>query len=208
MDNNMRSGHSIPVQFSDMKAICSRSVLWGQAEPGVFHKVLTRQLNMKLFSRIAVLTTIVTSCVVCDQSTKMEAQSYLRGHASISFFDGMFNFVYAENAGTILGIGSRLPEDVRFAFFVLLVGIVLLAAIAFVLVKPLHTMTVLAISLIVGGGIGNLIDRLIHNGSVIDFMVIKFGLLESGIFNVADIAITLGTCMLCLSFISSKRKNT
>lgn len=163
---------------------------------------------MKLFSRIAVLTTIVISCVGCDQSTKMEAQSYLRGHASISFFDGMFNFVYAENTGTMLGIGSRLPEDVRFALFVIFIGIVLLAAIAFVLVKPLHNMTVVAVSLVVGGGISNLIDRLMRDGSVIDFMVIKFGSLESGIFNVADMAITLGTCMLFLSLISSKRKNT
>jgi signal peptidase II len=65
---------------------------------------------------------------------------------------------------------------------------------------------VIAISLIVGGGISNLIDRLIRDGSVIDFMVIRMGPLESGIFNVADIAIMLGTCMLVFSLISSNRQ--
>lgn len=136
----------------------------------------------------------------------MVALSHLRGHSSISFIDGIFNFVYAENVGTVLGIGSRLPEHMRFVFFELFVGIVLVAAIVLVFIKPLHYLTLLALSLVVGGGIGNLVDRLIHNGSVIDFMVIKIGTLESGIFNVADLAITLGTGMLCLSFISSKSK--
>jgi len=108
----------------------------------------------------------------------------------------------------MLGIGSSFPENIRFLIFVLFVGILLVAAITYALVKPLHNITVLAISLVVGGGISNLIDRLIHNGSVIDFLLIKIGSLESGIFNVADIAITLGICMLLLSFIKSKGKNT
>jgi signal peptidase II len=163
---------------------------------------------MKLFSRMALLSITIASCVGCDQSTKMVAQSYLRAKSSISFFDGIFNLVYAENAGTVLGIGSGLPESIRFVLFVLLLGIVQVIAIAFVLVKPLRNMTVLAISLIVGGGISNLIDRLIHNGTVIDFMLIKIGSLESGIFNVADLAITFGTCILCLSLFSQKVKNT
>ena len=161
---------------------------------------------MNRLSRLAVLTITILVCVGCDQSTKMWAQSHLRGHASISFLDGIFNLVYAENAGTMLGIGSRLPENMRFVFFVLFVGIVLIAAMAFVLVKPLRNATVAAISLVVGGGIGNLIDRLIHKGSVIDFVVIKVGSLESGIFNVADLAISIGMCMLCLSLVDLKFK--
>ena len=91
-----------------------------------------------------------------------------------------------------------------FIFFVLFIGVFLAAAIVFILLKPLHYMTVVAISLVIGGGISNLIDRLIHSGSVIDFMLLKIGSLESGIFNIADIAIILGICILSVSFISSK----
>jgi len=163
---------------------------------------------MNLFTRLAVLSISILCCIGCDQSTKMVAQSHLRGHSSISYFDSTFNFVYAENAGTMLGIGSNLPEGIRFLFFVLFVGILLVAAIAFVLVKPLSIVTVFAIALVVGGGISNLIDRLIHDCSVIDFMLIKIGSLESGIFNVADLAIIFGTSLLCLKFIRSKGKNT
>jgi signal peptidase II len=167
------------------------------------HKAVT----MNLFSRLAVLSITVLICVSCDQSSKMWAQSHLQGHSSISYFDSIFNLVYAENSGTMLGFGSMLPENLRFIFFVLFVGFALVAATVFVLVKPRHNLTLLAISLVVGGGISNLIDRLIQKGSVIDFMLIKIGSLESGIFNVADLAITLGISTLCFSFISSRGKN-
>lgn len=163
---------------------------------------------MKEFSRLAVLVLTVLGCVGCDQSAKIGAQGFLRGHAPMSFFDGLFNFVYAENTGAMLSIGGRLPEGLRFAFFVLFVGLVLVAAIAFVLVKPLNKSTVVAVSLVVGGGISNVIDRLVHGGSVVDFMLIKIGSLQTGIFNVADMAITLGTCVLCLSAFASKGERT
>ncbi len=163
---------------------------------------------MNLFSRLALLSITIIVSVGCDQITKMAAQNNLRGHASISLFDNLFHLVYAENAGTVLGIGGTLPEGMRFVLFVLFIGIAIVAAIVFVLIKPLRNLTVLAISLIVGGGIGNLVDRLIRDGAVVDFMLIKIGLLETGIFNVADLAITLGACMMCLSFFRTKGNNT
>jgi signal peptidase II len=159
---------------------------------------------MKLFVRLVLLTITMLSCIGCDQSTKIVAQSYLQGHASVSFFHNIIYLVYAENTGVMLGIGSGLPESMRFALFVIFIGILLVAAIAYVLLKPINNMTVFATSLIIGGGISNLIDRLIRNGSVIDFMLIKIGPLESGIFNVADLAISFGSCILCLLFFRSK----
>jgi len=159
---------------------------------------------MNAVLRFLVLAITVGVSVGCDQITKMMAQSHLRGHASRSFVDGVFHLVYAENSGTVLGVGSALPADIRYLLFVIVLGAVLVAAIAFVLLKPLRYVTVLAISLVVGGGLSNILDRLIHNGSVVDFMVIRFGSLESGIFNVADVAITLGIGLLILSLIGSK----
>ena len=103
----------------------------------------------------------------------------------------------------MLGIGDSLPEDIRFQLFVVLFGMLLLVAMAYVLLKPIKPVTVFGISLIVGGGISNLIDRLIHEGSVIDFLLFKVGALESGIFNVADVAITLGMCVLCFTLVRS-----
>lgn len=165
-----------------------------------------KTVTMKLISRMAVLSVITLSCVGCDQSTKVLAQNILRGQSSVSYFDGLLSFVYAENVGAMLSLGSTLPESLRFILFVLLVGVVLAAAILYILFKPLNASTVMGVSLAVGGGLSNLIDRLYRDGSVIDFMVIKIGSLESGIFNVADVAITLGVCILYLPLIRSKGK--
>ncbi len=161
---------------------------------------------MKLLLRLSVLLLCMLACVGFDQITKIKAQNLLRGHSSISYFDGLLHFVYAENAGTLLGIGSGLQEDMRYILFVLLIGAVLMAVFIFVLVKPMHPANVLALSLIVSGGGSNLIDRVVRDGAVIDFILIKVGRLETGIFNIADIAITLGVCALCLSLIKAKGK--
>lgn len=155
---------------------------------------------MKPMAKLAMVLVTVLGCVGCDQATKMGAQNVLQGQAPVTLLNGFFNFVYAENTGAMLNLGSKLPEHLRFTLLVLFVGLFLIAAVAFVFVKPLNKATVFAISLIVGGGIGNLIDRLFHNGSVIDFMLIKLGGLQTGIFNVADIAIMLGTIILFFTF--------
>ena len=160
---------------------------------------------MKQFLRLSFSLITIIICIAIDQTTKMLAEYHLHGHASVAFLYRTIYFVYAENTGVVLGIGSGLPENIRFLLFVVFAGIVLIAAIVFVLVKPLQSVTVLAISLVVGGGISNLIDRLIRNGSVVDFMVIKLGSHESGIFNLADVAITLGMCILCLRIYQLKR---
>jgi signal peptidase II len=56
----------------------------------------------------------------------------------------------------------------------------------------------IALALFLGGGIGNLIDRLTNDGRVIDFMHIGFGFLRTGIFNVADMALMTGVVLLAL----------
>ena len=164
--------------------------------------------TINLLSRLAIISFTILICVYFDQITKAEAQTHLRAHASISVIDNVLYFVYAENTGTMLSIGSTLPENLRYQLFVVLIGLVLAAVTTFVLARPLPYQNVLAASLVVGGGLGNLIDRVIHNGSVIDFILIKLGSLETGIFNVADIAITLGTLLLLFLFMTSHNKRT
>lgn len=56
--------------------------------------------------------------------------------------------------------------------------------------------TVVAWSLVLSGGLGNLVDRIINDGRVIDFMNIGIGSLRTGIFNVADVCITVGVVVL------------
>lgn len=76
----------------------------------------------------------------------------------------------------------------------------------FVLVRrSLRPAFIAGFSLIVGGGIGNLIDWTFNNGAVIDFMNFGVGNLRTGIFNIADVAIMLGEGMLIFFALRNKR---
>jgi len=66
----------------------------------------------------------------------------------------------------------------------------------------------IAMSLVLGGGFGNLIDRIYNHGLVIDFMNAEIGSLRTGVFNVADIAITFGAIWLFILSVKSSSKRT
>lgn len=99
---------------------------------------------------------------------------------------------YAENAGAFLSLGAELPEKARFLLFVGLVCPILLTGLAFAFRSERMVLAQkLGMILAVGGGIGNLIDRIAH-GAVVDFVSLGIGPLRTGIFNLADVAITAG----------------
>ena len=72
----------------------------------------------------------------------------------------------------------------------------LLVLAVVLVVQPMSLDTVVAWSLVLSGGLGNLVDRIINDGRVIDFMNIGIGSLRTGIFNVADVCITVGVVVL------------
>ena len=113
----------------------------------------------------------------------------------------------AENSGAFLSLGAGLPAPIQSWFFIVLVPIVLAGLLFFALkdTRRVSMPMLIAIALLLGGGIGNLIDRVLNEGRVIDFMVVGYGWLHTGIFNVADMAIMAGVILLALlSFRSTK----
>ena len=86
-------------------------------------------------------------------------------------------------------------------------SIVLLLSLGYVVVKRLNYFIVFGFSLFIGGGIGNLWDRVFNNGAVVDFMLIQIGPLKTGIFNVADVVIIIGGGMLIISSMFIKRNH-
>ena len=153
---------------------------------------------------------MLVACVGCDQSTKYTAKYYLEGAGVYSYLGDTFRLGYSENTGAFLGLGASLPEHVRTFLFSGLVAIFLLAFFVY-LVKSQHVSKagVIAGALIIGGGFSNLIDRLVNNGAVIDFMNMGIGSLRTGIFNVADMAIMLGAAlMLWHEFRAGKQAST
>lgn len=163
---------------------------------------------MKLAKRTLLITLILFSCVGCDQVTKNIARHSLANAETVAFLNNMFRLQYAENPGAFLSLGAGSPENIRFWIFTLVAGIFLAGLLVYLLVSPENSKAqIIAISLVVGGGIGNLIDRIFNEGRVIDFMNIGIGSLRTGVFNVADIAISFGIVWLCaISFKASTKK--
>jgi signal peptidase II len=115
-------------------------------------------------------------------------------------------FTLAENPGAFLGLGDSLPQTARCA---LTVGVGL--GLAFVLAYLLHTprlrwRSLFGLALIWAGGMSNLVDRLVWRGLVTDFMVVRVGPLHTGVFNLADFAILVGTLMLVVSLHAGPRR--
>ena len=73
--------------------------------------------------------------------------------------------------------------------------------------QPMSLDTVVAWSLVLSGGLGNLVDRIINDGRVIDFMNIGIGSLRTGIFNVADVYITVGVVVLVFQSLQRPRRS-
>jgi len=89
---------------------------------------------------------------------------------------------------------------VRYLFGVVLVGATQLALFAFLMrTRSLTTAQRVGFSLFLAGGLGNWIDRLANDGRVIDFVSLGLGPLHTGIFNVADVAITAGIVMVLIA---------
>lgn len=150
---------------------------------------------------------MLSSCIGCDQVTKRIAEKTLAHEPTYSFLFDTFRLQYIQNQGAFLGFGSNFSSDTKLWLFLILPFIFLVCTAIFVsFSRKLSCYNTVFISLIVGGGISNLIDRLLQ-GSVTDFLNIGLGSLRTGIFNIADMAIMAGAIgLVALEFLDRKKK--
>lgn len=128
--------------------------------------------------------------VIIDQIIKYFVSAYLQPVGSVSVIDNLFSLTYVENKGVAFGMFS----DMRWIFVALTA--ILLAIIIFYMFKkrPKGKFFYICAALIIGGGIGNLIDRIFY-GYVIDYLSLSF---FPPVCNFADYCITAGTIMLVI----------
>ena len=140
---------------------------------------------------------LLISCIGCDQVTKGIALEQLKGQPSQSYLGDVFRLEYAENPGAFLGLGGTMPTGARWVLLTLVNGL-LAVGICVVLVWHwnMSPLRLLACALLLSGAAGNLIDRMRFDGLVIDFLNVGVGPLRTGIFNVADVAISTGAVLL------------
>jgi signal peptidase II len=152
--------------------------------------------------RLALLATIVF-ILIADQTTKQLARIEIAGRAPRHC--GVLTLLYAENRGAFLSLGTNFPQGVRMVVFDVVVAIGLVIA-TFVLFRgKLKHRDDVALAMIIAGGVGNLICRLRFGGRVTDFLYLAAGPLHTGVFNVADMAITLGVIWLMTSWMFTGR---
>lgn len=165
---------------------------------------------MKTAKRATIIFLVLISCVGCDQVTKNIAKHNLTKFETISFLNDILRLQYAENQGAFLSLGATIPENIRYLILTCLVsGLLLLLLFYLIKSNRIKNSTTAALSLILAGGTGNLIDRIFNDGRVIDFINIGIGSVRTGVFNIADVAITLGTVwFILLSIRHGKNRKT
>jgi signal peptidase II len=125
-------------------------------------------------------------------------------HYSIPIIDGFFNLTYIRNTGAAFGILAGSAEAFRLPLL-LLFSVVAIGFIVMMLRRlPSHEKGLItALALILGGAIGNLIDRVFY-GEVIDFLDFYWGSYHWPAFNVADSCITIGVAITIYYMATSK----
>ncbi|MCM1091579.1 MAG: signal peptidase II [Muribaculum sp.] len=156
---------------------------------------LNDQDKLSRWKMLCIDAVLAVALLLLDQYTKYLAINRLKGKPAFVLFDGVLELQYLENRGSAFGMLQNQK------FFILFVGIIFLIVILFFLFKlperKRYVRVHLLLSVIIAGGVGNMIDRFRFD-YVVDF--ISFVLINYPIFNVADIYIVLGTLSLFILF--------
>jgi signal peptidase II len=147
------------------------------------------------------IVVIAGAIVVLDQITKAAALQHLIPGVAIVLVDGLLSLTLVMNTGLAFGLLAGLPAAWRWVVALLsIVALIVLARVAVRVLAGGGWPARLAVALIFGGAVGNLIDRA-RFGAVVDFVDAHYGVYHWPAFNVADSAITVGVALLALHLI-------
>jgi signal peptidase II len=146
--------------------------------------------------------------ITLDQITKAAITEKLFMYGSHNVIDGFFNLVYVTNPGAAFGFLAGAPEIFRYLFFIGITVLAILLIIYYILKsKSQDVLIVISLTLIFGGAVGNLIDR-IRFGAVVDFLDFYIGTWHWPAFNVADSAISVGAVLMIWEMLVSRKKTS
>lgn len=145
--------------------------------------------------------------ILLDQITKIAADQYLVYQQPVALMP-LFNFTLVYNQGAAFSFLSDAGGWQRWFFIVLSITISIVLVLWILKLKPQQKLQTASIALILGGAIGNLIDRSIY-GHVIDFIDVYYQTHHFPAFNIADSAITVGAILLIFdSFINHEQNSS
>jgi signal peptidase II len=148
-------------------------------------------MNMRKYHII-----IATLIVLCDRMTKWLVAEKIALSDSIDVIPGVFRLTHVQNQGAAFGLFADYPSEWKVAMLILF-SVAALAVVSALLWKNGNAMntTAIALSLVFGGALGNLWDRVV-SGRVIDFLDFYVGSHHWPAFNIADSAIVVGALLL------------
>jgi signal peptidase II len=148
---------------------------------------------------------IATIVVVLDQITKAVVRAKLPLHESVTVIPGFFDFTHVRNTGAAFGMLNSVEFEYK-PLIMVAVALIALGAVASyaVTLPPDQRMARFGLALILGGAIGNLIDRA-TTGFVVDFVDVYWRGVHFWAFNVADSAITVGVALMLLDVLGVGR---
>ena len=161
---------------------------------------------MKWSRRYTILVAVCGCVVLMDQVTKILIHNSMRLYSREPVINGILDLHYIRNTGAAFGFLSGSHSVFRLPFFigVSVIAIVIILYL-FNKMEESETLAPLALSLVLGGAMGNLVDR-IRLGEVIDFIYFHYRRFAWPAFNVADIAITSGVILLIFHMLFLEEK--
>ncbi len=161
---------------------------------------------MSRAERLRLLVVVLLVVLALDQATKLLARKHLAQGPGRSYLGGIARLEYAENRGAFLSLGANLPAGWREGLLSGL-NVLLVVGLTFYLVRgrDLGRWPTFALALLISGGLGNLIDRVVRGGAVVDFMILGIGPVRTGVFNVADLCLTTGAILFAFTGATSGR---
>ncbi|MFX0556878.1 signal peptidase II [Maribacter sp. CXY002] len=163
-----------------------------------------KTIQKPILSRLMILLIVLLN-IGCDQISKEIVRTTIKSHDYIQVISDYFILTNIENTGAMLGFGQNFPPILKVLLLQVLPLLVLLVLLYRTLTKTnLNKWMVLAFAFVIGGGIGNLIDRIAY-GSVTDFFQIRLGIIKTGIFNLADVAVTIGVLLILFLSLTGKK---
>lgn len=145
----------------------------------------------------ALYTLVIVVLVAFDQFSKYLIVTNIKeGASSIELIKGFFNITYVKNYGA----GFSILQNQK--MFLIVVSIIAIVVVSYLLIKSKNkeTLNRICYLLIIGGAIGNLIDRF-ELGYVIDFLDFKIFGYDFPVFNIADCCVTIGCILLIISML-------
>ncbi len=142
----------------------------------------------------------------CDQVSKCLVRENIGYYEQVELISNGLILTKVENTGGFLGFGSAIHPLLKKILFLAFPALVLVLLMGFIMVKTRdNILFVTGLSFIIGGGIGNIFDRIVY-GSVTDFLHIDIGIFKTGVFNLADVSIMFGTA--CILFYNLTKRRT